>query len=316
MDDQSFSADHQVTYSCAFSGKTILRIEAVSKNQVKYLALTSNRKVEQDRDLFNIHPNTGVITTGGKAIDHEVLSIFRMQFSAKDVVTGLISTCLVQINVTDVNDNSPIFGAERYEGRALENSPPNTAVLRIQAHDVDSGPGGEVTYSIDPPSELFTIDRDTGVIRTTRRFDREAANQKVLSITCMARNKGSRLLERKVSVDIIVVDDNDNGPIFDPTEYSLTVKEDAPMGKVIHVFTAKDSDIGSNAKVYFYISDGNEARAFFLRSGGELVVDDKLDFETTKEYKLKIISTDGRKTTQPPATVTIKVREICIIAIL
>lgn len=297
-----------MTLLVCFTGNTVLRIEAVSKNQVKYYALTDNRKVQQDRDLFNINPNTGVITTGGKAIDHEVLAIFRMQFSAKDIVTGLISTCLVQINVTDVNDNSPIFGAERYEGRVLENSPPNTAVLRIQAHDVDSGLGKEVTYSIDPPSDYFTIDRDTGVIRTTQGFDREAAIQNVFSITCMARNKGDRPLERKVSVDIIVVDDNDNGPVFDPTEYSLTVNEDAPLGKVIHVFTAKDNDIGANAKVYFYISDGNEARAFFLRSGGELVVDDKLDFETTKEYKLKIISTDGRKTTQPPATVTIKVR--------
>lgn len=303
------SPSHFTLVMCAlFSGSTVLQIKAVSQNQVKYQVLFDNRKVEKDRDFFNIGPDTGVITTGGKAIDYEEHSVFRMQFLAKDIVTGLISTCLVQINVTDVNDNSPIFGAERYEGRVLENSPPNTGILRIQAYDVDTGEGGEVTYSIDPYSPYFTIDRDTGVIRTTQPFDRELASQEVFAITCVARNKGSKPLERRVAVDIIVVDDNDNAPVFDPIEYSLSVSEDARLGKDVYDFTVKDSDFGVNAKAEFYISDGNQAHAFHLNTGGKLVVDNKLDYETTKEYKLKIIATDGRTTSQPPASVTITVR--------
>ena len=301
----------------SFTGTVIVTIEAVSPNGVLYKALSVNRKEQQDRDFFSIDPETGVIKTGGgKAIDYEKYSIIRMQFSAEDKKTHLISTCLVQINVIDDNDNSPIFGTEEYEGRVLENSPPNTDVLRIQAHDVDTGQGGEVTYSIDPSSDYFTINRDTGVIRTTKTFDRESVSQEDLTLTCVARNKGSNPLERKVTVKIIVVDDNDNSPFFDPTEYSLSVDENAPLGKVLHVFTAKDNDVGANAEVHFYISDGNEAHEFRLLTGGELVVDGKLDYETTREYKLKVISTDGRRTSQPPASVIIKVREFWIIAIL
>ena len=275
-----------------------------------YQVLSDNRKIQSDREYFNIDPDTGVITIGGKEIDYEKHSVFRMQFLAKDAFTKLISTCLVLINVTDVNDNSPIFGASLYEGRVLENSPPKTEVLRIQAHDVDTGDGGKVMYYIKPSSPYFTIDRDTGVIRTTQTFDRETEGQERFSITCVARNKGDSPHDRAVSVEIIVVDDNDNGPVFDPTDYSLTVVEDVPVGKVVYEFTVKDSDSGFNTKAEFYISDGNQAHAFHLRAGGKLVVDSKLDYETTKEYKLKITATDGRRNSQPPASVTIKVSRL------
>lgn len=275
---------------------------------MRYQILSDNRKVQNDREYFNINPDTGLITTGGKVIDYEEHSVFRMQFLAKDTITDLISTCLVLINVTDVNDNSPIFGAAWYEGRVLENSPPNTEVLRVHAHDVDTGDGGKVTYFIDPSSPYFTIDRDTGVIRTTQTFDRENKDQERFLITCVARNKGNSPHERKVGVEIIVVDDNDNGPLFSPTAYSLDVKEDVPVGKVVYEFTVKDSDSGANTKAEFYISDGNQAHAFHLTTEGKLVVDNKLDYETTKEYKLEIIAMDGRRTSQPPASLTIKVR--------
>ena len=289
------------------SGTSVLQIKAVSQNQVSYQVLSDNRKVQNDREYFNIDPDTGVITTGGKAIDNEEHSVFRMQFLAKDTITDLISTCLVLINVTDVNDNSPIFGAAWYEGRVLENAPPNTEVLRIQAHDVDTGGGGKVTYSIDPFSPYFTINRDSGVIRTTQVFDRETKAQERFLITCVARDNGVPAHKRGVSVEIIVVDDNDDGPRFEPTDYSFTVKENVLVGKVVHEFTVKDRDIGVNTKTEFYISDGNQAHAFHLTTGGKLVVDNKLDYETTKEYKLTITATDGRKNSQPPASVTIKV---------
>lgn len=293
---------------CALlSGTSVLQIEAVSQNKVTYQVLSDNRKDQEDREYFNLNPNTGVITTGGKAIDYEEYSVFRMQFLAKDTITDMISTCLVLINVTDVNDNSPIFGASWYEGRVLENSPQNTVVLRIQAHDVDTGEGGKVTYSIDPFSPYFTINSNTGVIRTTQLFDRESKDQERFLITCVARDNGVPPNKRGVSVEIIVVDDNDNGPKFEPTDYSLTVKEDAQVGTVLYEFTVKDSDFGVNTNTEFYIYDGNQAHAFHLTTGGKLVVDDKLDYETTKEYKLTIIATDGRRTSPSPASVTIKV---------
>ena len=113
-------------------------------------------------------------------------------------------------------------------------------------------------------------------------------------------------------VDIEVVDDNDVGPRFEPTEYSLAVNEDVPLGEVLHFFTVTDGDIGLNTRVNFFISEGNQGHAFTVINkispiGGEIITENRLDYETTKEYTLTVMATDGRSISQP-ATVSIKVR--------
>ena len=178
----------------------------------------------------------------------------------------------------------------------------------------------KVTYSIVPVKDYqyFTIDSKTGVIRTAEIFDREIAEQKHFLVVVEAKDNGNPQLNSKSFVDIEVVDDNDNGPSFEPTEYSLTVDEDVPLGEVIYFFTVQDNDVGLNTRVNFFISEGNQGQAFDVitkisPNGGELVVEDKLDYETTKEYTLRIIATDGRSSSQA-ATVSIKVRRfVCIL---
>jgi len=94
-------------------------------------------------DYFKINPKTGIITSGASSFDYEQIKIFRMQFRARES-EQLFSTCLVVVFVQDLNDNSPTFVIESYEGRVLENSPKGTEVLKIQAQDDDTGAGGEV----------------------------------------------------------------------------------------------------------------------------------------------------------------------------
>lgn len=94
-------------------------------------------------DYFTINPKTGIITSGGSSFDYEQIKTFRMQFRARES-EQLFSTCLVAVFVQDLNDNSPTFITESYEGRVLENSQKGTEVLQIQAQDDDTGAGGEV----------------------------------------------------------------------------------------------------------------------------------------------------------------------------
>ena len=174
----------------------------------------------------------------------------------------------------------------------------------------------QVTYAIYPTEgvqdyQYFTINPITGVISTAETFDREIAEQENFFLVIEASDKGNPSLSSKCYIDIKVVDDNDMGPTFEPTQYSLTVDEDAPLGEVLYFFTVKDNDVGLNARVNFLISEGNQEHVFDVitkisPNGGELVVKEKLDYETTQEYTLKIIATDGRSASQP-ATVIIKV---------
>lgn len=162
--------------------------------------------------------------------------------------------------------------------------------------------------------QYFTIDSVTGVIRTTQIFDREIAEQAHLLIDVKATDKGSPQRSDTTFVDIEVIDDNDMAPVFETTDYSLEVDEDVPLGEVLYFFTVKDNDVALNSIVNFFISEGNQDQAFdvitkFKPNGGELIVEDKLDFEVTKAYRLKIIASDGRSASQT-ANVNIKVRNI------
>lgn len=46
---------------------------------------------------------------------------------------------MVQVFVSDQNDNDPIFDRDHYELHITENSPPGTLVSRVQASDKDAG---------------------------------------------------------------------------------------------------------------------------------------------------------------------------------
>ena len=106
-------------------------------------------------EYFHIDPNTGVIKSGGTSFDHERGSVFRMQFRVRESNNNnLFSTCLVEIVINDLNDNSPKFSTELYDGRVLENSPKGTGVIRVHANDVDTGAGAEVTWA--PTASLKT----------------------------------------------------------------------------------------------------------------------------------------------------------------
>lgn len=138
------------------------------------------------------------------------------------------------------------------------------------------------------------------------------AEQAHFLIDVQASDKGSPPLSSKTFVRIEVVDDNDMGPTFEPTGYFLTVGEDEPLGSVIYFFTVKDSDVGPNTRASFFISEGNSNGTFSMRNklspnGGELILEENLDYETTKEYSLKMIASDDRSTSQP-IDVSIKVR--------
>ena len=99
--------------------------------------------VHGDSMHFKVGPHTGTIISGSSSFNYEEKSLYRMQFKAQET-TDLFSTCLVDVRVKDLNDNSPKFSTGSYDGRVLENSPKGTPVIRVHADDVDTGSGAEV----------------------------------------------------------------------------------------------------------------------------------------------------------------------------
>ncbi|KTG41786.1 hypothetical protein cypCar_00020332, partial [Cyprinus carpio] len=102
----------------------------------------------------------------------------------------------------------------------LENQPPGTFVLRVQAHDADTGVNGEVKYGImqrDGASPGFTINPDTGLISTVVSFDRERQREYTLSVT--ATDQAKEPLIGICQITVLIADQNDNDPKFENSRY-------------------------------------------------------------------------------------------------
>ena len=94
------------------------------------------------------------------------------------------------IEVIDENDEIPQFiGLDengRYPGSVAENLAPGAEVITVTATDKDSkSQFKKVSYKIKqigPDHSRFTIDRQTGLIRTRTEFDRERKNEYYITV--------------------------------------------------------------------------------------------------------------------------------------
>ncbi|OPJ71449.1 hypothetical protein AV530_018219 [Patagioenas fasciata monilis] len=113
-----------------------------------------------------------------RALDREKQSSFQLVLTAADGGDPVRSgTVQVRINVTDANDNAPVFSESVYEARVRENVPAGSLVLRVRATDADAGSNGRVSYSFgnvpDGVGALFNVDSESGEIRTAGPLDFE-----------------------------------------------------------------------------------------------------------------------------------------------
>ena len=113
---------------------------------------------------FTINPNTGILSSG--SLDRETHPIYQLEITASDGTFS--STCILKVNVSDVNDNDPEFEQIVYEKTLYEDVTPGTMVVKVVARDPDEGDNGVVTYSLynDTDAGQFEIDPLTGIITT------------------------------------------------------------------------------------------------------------------------------------------------------
>ncbi|GAV09765.1 hypothetical protein RvY_19251 [Ramazzottius varieornatus] len=110
---------------------------------------------------------------------------------------------------------------------------------------------GKVTYEIEKDfkqAQRFDIDAESGVITTRGRFDRESS--RYVSVTVIAKDSGIRPLIGICSFQVELLDENDNPPVFERTQYETTVRQDRKKGPVIAVI-ATDADAGRNAEIEY-----------------------------------------------------------------
>ncbi|XP_053738823.1 cadherin-6 isoform X1 [Synchiropus splendidus] len=263
--------------------------------------------ISQGHPYFSVDPNTGVIRTalGPGDMDREQREHYLVVIEAKDMAGqrgGLTGTTMVNISLTDVNDNPPRFTHSIYPFSAPESYKPGTPVGRVKATDRDIGKNAEMHYSIigGDGMDMFNIsaDKDTqeGVIVVSKPLDYERKQSYTLEIQVQNTQLDPRFMplgSKDMATVRISVEDVDEPPLFNKGHYVMEVKEDAAVGVALGSVSAIDPDRARSPVKYSIDRRTDMDRLFNVHPGnGSVFLLRSLDREDTAWHNISIIATE------------------------
>ncbi|NWI90083.1 PCDGH protein, partial [Pitta sordida] len=243
-----------------------------------------------------------------RALDREEQSSLELVLTAVDGGDPVRSgTIKVLINVTDVNDNPPVFSHDRNRVRLREDAPLGSVVMNVSASDADAGNNARITYDFGKmPAKVlqkFMVDPETGLITLQEGLDFEDTRSYTLLIE--ARDGGGLLAHCKVEVEVLDV--NDNPPDIMILSLMSPMLEDVPTGTVVALMNVNDPDSGENGQVSCELL-GEAPLSIVASPGGSykvLVLAKALDREEAAFHELMLRASDGG---DPARTGTARIR--------
>ncbi|KAM3924472.1 protocadherin gamma-B1-like [Leptodactylus fuscus] len=198
-------------------------------------------------------------------LDREKISSYNITIHASDKGSPeMTSRKVIRLDVSDINDNAPVFEKSGYTAFIPENNSPGASIFNIEARDMDSEDNAKITYSImsrsneeDPLSSYISMNPVTGVIYAQRSFDYEKHREFIIQI--IARDNGSPALNSSTTLRICIVDRNDNSPVIlypSPEADSSTfemVSWTSEQGSLVSKVVAVDADSGHNAWLSYFL---------------------------------------------------------------
>uniref|UniRef100_A0A8C5S868 Cadherin domain-containing protein n=1 Tax=Laticauda laticaudata TaxID=8630 RepID=A0A8C5S868_LATLA len=242
---------------------------------------------------FSIDKN-GVLSIK-QTLDRESQSFYSLIVQVNDMSSPpafrYTSTAQVSIILLDVNDNPPSFISPRLT-YIPENTPIDTIIFKAQATDPDSGPNSYIEYNLlNPSGNKFSIGTIDGEVRLIGELDRETVSNYTLTI--IATDKGQPFLSSSTDIVAIILDINDNNPLFAKKLYKVEIAENTLTGTDIVQVFATDNDESSNGQVRYTIISGNTNSDFRIDSvTGVITIAKPLDREKIAAYSLTVQSTD------------------------
>ncbi|NXY42371.1 CADH9 protein, partial [Ceuthmochares aereus] len=172
-----------------------------------------------------------------------------------------------------------------------------TSVIQVTATDADDanyGNSAKVVYSILQGQPYFSVDPETGIIKTALpEMSRE--NREQYQVVIQAKDMGGQMggLSGTTTVNITLTDVNNNPPRFPQSTYQFSSPESAPPGTPLGRIKANDPDVGENAEIEYSISNGDGSDVFDIITDkdtqeGIITVKKRLDFENKMLYTLRV----------------------------
>ncbi|XP_053321585.1 protocadherin gamma-B1-like isoform X15 [Spea bombifrons] len=214
-----------------------------------------------------------IVTTS--PLDREKKSGYNITILATDRGSpSLSSKTFITLDISDVNDNPPIFLKSTYHAYVPENNQPGASIYSIIASDPDSGDNARVIYFLSstntddfPVSSYLSLNIETGVLYAQRSFDYEHHKEFLVHVT--AKDSGSPALATNATLMIHIEDQNDNAPqiLYPSPENSVStsfemVPLDSEKGSIITKVVAVDADSGHNAWLSYHFLQVSEPSHF------------------------------------------------------
>ncbi|XP_053092837.1 putative protocadherin beta-18 [Pangasianodon hypophthalmus] len=260
-------------------------------------------------DLFTINSGTGEIKVKS-SLDFEKSKHHELDIKAMDK-SGLTGTGKVLVEITDVNDNSPVISVISFSSPIPEDSATDSVVAMFNIKDIDSGKNGQIkcTVNSDLPFRIKATSNNFYTLVTDRILDREKFSE--YNITITATDEGSPSLSASKTLRLKISDVNDNAPVFQRHSYTAYVMENNSPGVSIFAVTATDRDSGNNARISYFLEDlsvnGLSASSYISvnAESGEIVAIRSFDFEQSKEFNIRVKAQDGGN---PPLSSNVSVK--------
>ncbi|XP_040297429.1 protocadherin gamma-C5-like isoform X2 [Bufo bufo] len=239
-------------------------------------------------------------------LDREDVSLYEVVLTATDMGSpSLSSQVTITVNISDVNDNPPLFLNQDFNTFIHENNEPGHLLFTLSALDRDEGNNAKFTYSIAeyqlgglPVSSFISVNPISGVIYAMCSFDYEQVH--VLEVIVQVEDNGEPKLFTNATLWVFILDMNDNPPkVLYPNFYGevtslLNISKTVPVGHLVTKVSAVDSDSGRNALLSFHFVDPPDGFPFNISSfSGEIKTVKNFLSTDESEQKLVLSISDG-----------------------
>uniref|UniRef100_UPI0037E7A9B9 protocadherin gamma-A2-like n=1 Tax=Semicossyphus pulcher TaxID=241346 RepID=UPI0037E7A9B9 len=256
-------------------------------------------------------------------LDREIASRYNITVTCSDEgVPSLSSSVTLTLQISDVNDNAPVFERSSYEAYIVENNTPGLSVFTVKARDADWNQNARVSYILEdssvngvPVSSYVSVSADSGVIHAVRSFDFEQI--KDFQFRVKAQDGGSPPLSSNVSVKIVIQDQNDNPPqvLYPVLTGGSVVAEMVPraadVGYLVTKVVAVDVDSGQNAWLSYKLQKATD-RALFevgLQNGEIRTIRQVTDKDAVKQRLTVIVEDNGQPSRSATVIVNVAVAD-------
>ncbi|KAM8764454.1 protocadherin alpha-6 isoform 8-T8 [Rhynchonycteris naso] len=251
------------------------------------------------------------------ALDRETLQNYKLVVTAQDGGSpSLSTTASVSVEVADVNDNAPMFVQPEYTVFVKENNPPGCHIFTVSARDLDAQENALVSYSLVERrvgeralSSYVSVHADSGKVYALQPLDHEELE--LLQFQVSARDAGVPPLGSNVTLQVFVLDENDNAPALLPPgaggvggAVSELVSRLVGAGQVVAKVRAVDADSGYNAWLSYELQPMADGARSPFRVGlytGEISTTRALDEADAPRQRLLVLVKDHG---EPPLTAT------------